>query len=162
MLGIGKEELGLYILKADDRAILNHQGTHSSSIVHTIPGDTNKCSNLANNKTCAISSLWHQRLGNAPLKVLRSIDALHSMQLREHHCTVCPIAKQSRLPFPTSSPCSKSIFDIVHGDVWCPYRVPTHDGKKYFLTLVDDYSRYTWLFLLHSKSDTIEMILNTV
>ncbi|XP_019256260.1 PREDICTED: uncharacterized protein LOC109234646 [Nicotiana attenuata] len=115
VLGIGKGELGMYILKEEDRAILHHQGTHSNS--HTIPGDTNKCSNLANSKACDVSSLWHQILGHAPLKVLRSVDALHNMQLKEHHCTVCPIAKQSRLPFPTSSPCSNYIFDIVHDTV---------------------------------------------
>ena len=40
-------------------------------------------------------------------------------------------------------------------DVWGPYRVPTHDGKRYFLTLVDDYSRFTWLILLNSKAEVI-------
>lgn len=29
-------------------------------------------------------------------------------------------------------------------DVWCPYKKPTYDRKYYFVTIVDDYSRYTW------------------
>ncbi|XP_075108843.1 uncharacterized protein LOC142180694 [Nicotiana tabacum] len=33
--------------------------------------------------------------------------------------------------------------------------VPTYDGKKYFLTLVDDYSRYSWIFLLPTKVEVI-------
>ncbi|XP_075101279.1 uncharacterized protein LOC142176810 [Nicotiana tabacum] len=86
---------------------------------------------------------------------------LYILKLKEHHCTVCPVAKQSRLPFPTSSSCSKYIFDIVHGDVWRPYKVATHDEKRYFLTLVNEYSRFSWLFLLHSKSDTVELLLKT-
>ena len=71
------------------------------------------------------------------------------------HCIVCPLAKQTRIPFPLSTSQSDACFHIVHGDVWGPYRVPTYDGKKYFLTLVDDYSRYTWIFLLNSKSEVI-------
>lgn len=40
-------------------------------------------------------------------------------------------------------------------DVWGPYRVPTHDRKYYFLTVVDDYLRETWIFLMHMKNETI-------
>ncbi|XP_070009654.1 uncharacterized protein [Nicotiana sylvestris] len=35
-----------------------------------------------------------------------------------------------------------------------PYRVPTCDGKRFFVTVVDDYTRFTWTFFMHSKSDT--------
>lgn len=43
---------------------------------------------------------------------------------------------------------------------WCwePYKVPTHDRKKYFLTLLDDHSRFTWVFLLPSKVEVIVII----
>ena len=84
------------------------------------------------------------------------------MSVHDHHCSICPIAKQSRLPFPTSLSHSISVFDIIHGDVWGPYRVPNHDGKRYFLTLVDDMSRYTWIFLLHTKSDIVVVLKDFV
>nr|XP_016498339.1 PREDICTED: uncharacterized protein LOC107817075 [Nicotiana tabacum] len=45
-------------------------------------------------------------------------------------------------------------------DVWGPYRIPTHDNKRYFLTLVDDYSKYIWIFLLTTKADTIVALKN--
>lgn len=35
---------------------------------------------------------------------------------------------------------------------------PCIDGKRYFVTIVDDYTRYTWIFLLHSKSDAIVVL----
>ena len=38
-------------------------------------------------------------------------------------------------------------------DVWGPYSIPTLDGYKYFLTIVDDATQATWLFLMKSKSD---------
>lgn len=43
-------------------------------------------------------------------------------------------------------------------DLWGPYKTPTHDGHKYFLTVVDDLSRYTWIFLLRLKSDVCIII----
>ncbi|XP_019248461.1 PREDICTED: uncharacterized protein LOC109227719 [Nicotiana attenuata] len=61
--------------------------------------------------------------------------------------------KQTRLPFPISHSKSASSFQLVHMDVWGPYRVNTHNGYRYFLTLVDDSTRMTWTFLLRLKSD---------
>lgn len=37
--------------------------------------------------------------------------------------------------------CTKGIMDYIHSDFWGPARVPTHGGSRYFLTMVDDYSR---------------------
>ena len=42
---------------------------------------------------------------------------------------------------------------MVRLDVWGPYKKPTFDGNRFFLIVVDDYSRMTWLFLLKNKSD---------
>lgn len=44
-------------------------------------------------------------------------------------------------------------FDLIHADIWVPYKLPTVDGNKYFLTLVDGVFRMTWLFLLKFKFD---------
>lgn len=68
-------------------------------------------------------------------------------------CSICPLAKQTRLPFSQSTGRATCSFDLVHGDVWGPYRVPIYDGNRYFLTLVDDHSRLVWIFLLKLKSD---------
>lgn len=43
-------------------------------------------------------------------------------------------------------------------DVWGPYGVNTHDDKRYFLIIVDDFSRNTWTYLLGLKSDAIHVI----
>lgn len=52
-------------------------------------------------------------------------------------CDVCHKAKQYRDPFPLSSHVSESLGDLIHLDVWGPYRTATHEGYKYFLTIVD-------------------------
>lgn len=38
-------------------------------------------------------------------------------------------------------------------DMWGPYKTTTFDGNKYILTIVDDYTKMTWIFLLKLKSD---------
>lgn len=110
-------------------------------------------------------SLWHKRLWHAPMKVLQKNNSLPHVPIQDHHCTVCLIAKQSRLPFPHSTSCSAHPFELVHVDVWEPYRVPTYDGKRYFMTLVDDFSKYTWLFLMNTKAEStivLKMVLTLV
>lgn len=65
---------------------------------------------------------------------------------------ICPLAKQTRLPFSTSIKTTKP-FELVYLDVWGMFHTPTHNGQNYFLTIVDDYSRATWLFLMNDKTE---------
>ncbi|GJZ31680.1 retrovirus-related pol polyprotein from transposon TNT 1-94 [Tanacetum coccineum] len=43
-------------------------------------------------------------------------------------------------------------------DTWRPYKVPTKGKFRYFLTIVADYSRATWTYLMVHKSDALEVI----
>ncbi|GJV26502.1 retrovirus-related pol polyprotein from transposon TNT 1-94 [Tanacetum coccineum] len=47
---------------------------------------------------------------------------------------------------------------MLHMDLCGPMRVASINGKKYILVIVDDYSRYTWVYFLHSKDETPEII----
>ena len=44
------------------------------------------------------------------------------------------------------------VFELLHCDLWGPYKT-TSCGSKYFLTILDDYSRAVWIYLLPSKRD---------
>lgn len=48
------------------------------------------------------------------------------------HCLICAQSKQFRLLFPHIISKTKSPFDLIHVDVWGPYKHLTHDGLKYF------------------------------
>lgn len=43
------------------------------------------------------------------------------------------------------------IFESIHCDLWGSYQTESHSGAKYFLTIVDDYSRGVWLYLPADK-----------
>lgn len=59
------------------------------------------------------------------------------------------------MSFPVSNSRATFVFDLLHLDVWGPFHVPTFDDNKLFLTIVDDYSRTTWVNLLKVKSDIV-------
>ncbi|XP_031256958.1 uncharacterized protein LOC116114962 [Pistacia vera] len=69
-------------------------------------------------------------------------------------CDVCALAKQSRLPFSVSSMLSVRPFDLIHCDIWGPYKIASLSGAKYFFTIVDDYSRFTWSIPSTSSNST--------
>ena len=117
VLGIGKENEGLYILKKDVTTKLSNGQVSSGECAKKAACKRIKPIGFSSTVD-SLSSLWHKRLGHAPLKVLIRIKKLNIVSVHEHHCSICPIAKQSRLPFPTSISNSVSVFDIIHGDVW--------------------------------------------
>ncbi|KAL5563154.1 hypothetical protein UlMin_032901 [Ulmus minor] len=106
--------------------------------------------------------LWHNRLGHLSFKkldCLRShLDLDSTRYNKADPCYICPLAKQRRISFVSNNHMAKSPFDLIHCDVWGPYHVSSHSGYRYFLTLVDDCTRFTWLFLLKQKSDVKSII----
>ena len=44
-------------------------------------------------------------------------------------------------------------FELVHSNVWGPCPVISPTGFKYFVTFIDDLSRFTWLYLMKSHSE---------
>jgi len=56
----------------------------------------------------------------------------------------------------------KKCFDLIHVYVWGPYSFTSIHGHKYFLTIVDDYSRYIWVFPLKQKSEVVKILKDFV
>jgi len=74
-------------------------------------------------------------------------------------CDSCLAGKQRRLPFPKkASYRAGDTLELVHGDLCGPITPATHGGRRYFLLLVDDCSRYMWLHLLSSKDEAPAVI----
>ena len=103
--------------------------------------------------------IWHSKLDHLYDKCLAMIKSqLHCNRFtRTDPCYICPLAKQKRLPFISHNTLLPFPFDLIHCDIWGPYHVHSHSGHKYFLTLVDDCTRFTWIFLLKEKSDVAKV-----
>ncbi|KAK6153634.1 hypothetical protein DH2020_013273 [Rehmannia glutinosa] len=70
-------------------------------------------------------------------------------------CDSCVLGKQHKVkfpvsPFPNQSVCT-DILEYLHADVWGPSSEPTQGGNKYFLSIIDDFSRKVWVFLMKNK-----------
>ncbi|GAB2265073.1 hypothetical protein Dimus_037799 [Dionaea muscipula] len=107
--------------------------------------------------------LWHVRLGHSSLQVREEQpDCLvfSPSSVRHFNCNICHLAKQKRLSFPSNPHKVDNIFDLIHIDIWGPFHIHSVEGFRYFLTIVDDKSRYTWAYFLKAKSDVREVLPN--
>ncbi|CAI7790885.1 unnamed protein product, partial [Closterium sp. NIES-54] len=116
--------------------------------------------------------LLHHRLGYPSLPCLRGMAsrALVSGLPRSlpslppgpaPTCVPCVEGRQGADPHSSSSPPAEAPLQTLHMDLWGPARVRGQGHERYFLRVVDDYSRYTTVFLLRSKGEVTEGIRQT-
>ena len=73
-------------------------------------------------------------------------------------CDACQQGKSHQLPFSESSRVVKHPLELVFSDVWGPAQTST-SGHNYYISFVDAYSRFTWLYLLKRKSDVFDIFV---
>jgi transposase InsO family protein len=74
----------------------------------------------------------------------------------EHFCDGCALGKMHHTPFPRASTYrAERVLDLVHGDLCGLITPATPSSNKYFLSVVDDFSRYMWLEVLRSNDEAI-------
>lgn len=52
---------------------------------------------------------------------------------------------------------TKEPLDLVHTDLWGPSSMPSSKGCKYYMSFIDDYSRFTWIYFLSAKSQALDV-----
>ncbi|GJV67811.1 retrovirus-related pol polyprotein from transposon TNT 1-94 [Tanacetum coccineum] len=121
---------------------------------------------LMSKATSTKSWLWHRRLSHLnfgtinDLTRLDLVDGLPKFKYeKDHLCSACERGKSKKASHPLKIVQSDhSKLELLHMDLCGPMRVASINGKKYILVIVDDYSRYTWVYFLHSKDETPEII----
>src|SRR3954471_22293273 len=109
----------------------------------------------------ATSELWHHSLGHpseARLRHLFKTGALGKFSFSSlNKCEHCPLAKQIATSFSSSDNVSSACFDLVHSDVWGPSPILSISGYSYYICFVDDFSRYTWVYLLRYRFEVFQI-----
>ncbi|CAI7845564.1 unnamed protein product, partial [Closterium sp. NIES-53] len=114
--------------------------------------------------------LWHHRLGHPSLPRLRS---MHSRVLvfglprslpslppsPAPPCIPCVEGRQRATPHSSSFPQTEAPLQTLHLDVWGLARVRGQGHERYFLLVVDDYTRYTTVFPLQRKADVPDVLI---
>ncbi|KAJ9538194.1 hypothetical protein OSB04_030927 [Centaurea solstitialis] len=125
------------------------------SMGSTFVGSVTPAHSLVENES-DLTRLWHMRLGHVSEKgmvILSKKGLLGGHKVAElAFCEHCIFGKQRRVSFSKAVHTTKSTLDYLHADCWGPSQVPSFGGGRYFLSIVDDYSRMTWVFILKHKS----------
>nr|GEV58958.1 retrovirus-related Pol polyprotein from transposon TNT 1-94 [Tanacetum cinerariifolium] len=113
------------------------------------------------------SWLWHQRLSHLNFATINNlvknnlVQGLPKMKFEiDHLCSACEQGKIHRKHHKckTGFASNKPLY-LLYMDLCGSMRVQSINGKQYVLVVVDDYSRYTWVFFLHSKDEASEVII---
>ena len=108
--------------------------------------------------------VWHKRIGHVPTNKIKllPIDVIFPKGIQDFPCDVCPKAKQQRLPFHLTTISANAAFELIHVDTWGPYHTKTYTGHRFFLTIIDDYTRTTWTYLMVTKDEALGLIKSFV
>ena len=111
--------------------------------------------------------LWHRRYGHLGIQNLKRlvvedmVVGLRSDMTQDIGvCEPCAEGKHHRSKFPTAGgKRGKEILDLVHSDVCGKMSTGSLSGCEYFLTIIDDKTRYTWIYVLKHKDEVFARFL---
>ncbi|GJW79287.1 retrotransposon protein, putative, ty1-copia subclass [Tanacetum coccineum] len=71
-------------------------------------------------------------------------------------CKSCISGKMARKPFPHQVKRAKDLLGLIHTDVCGPFRTVSREEANYFITFIDDFSRYGLIYLMKHKHEVFE------
>ncbi|XP_057454807.1 uncharacterized protein LOC130746255 [Lotus japonicus] len=156
-----KRRIGLGSLQPDElyHLVVSSSSSTCFSIQHSSISEINDFSHII-----PPGALWHFRLVHlshdrllALHTVNNSIDVSKSIV-----CDVCHLAKQKRKMFTVSFSKAQKCFRLVHMDIWGPLAQASVHNHMYFLTILDDCSRFVWVVLLNNKGEVQQQVNNFI
>ncbi|GJT43882.1 retrovirus-related pol polyprotein from transposon TNT 1-94 [Tanacetum coccineum] len=114
--------------------------------------------------------LWHKRLAHLNFKTINKLAkqnlviGLPSLVYsKDKPCSSCEKGKHHRASFKTKQTSSiKKCLHLLHMDLFGPVTPRSINHEKYTLVIVDEYSRYTWVYFLKKKSQAPETIMSFI
>jgi hypothetical protein len=122
------------------RVIINEPTVESSGMAPTSPPGSSLLK----------SRLWHRRLAHLNPTAIQSI--VKGYTHYDSMCTVCIQAKHKQRFIKVPVKRTMKPFQLVHSDVCSPFFTPTFGDNRYYILFIDDYTRYTSLWLLPNKN----------
>jgi transposase InsO family protein len=140
----GKLSPDMYELRVPHRSLAVKQNQHTPNCQHS----------------------WHRRFGHRHPEDVQKLEIkkmatglkIQDCGIREV-CECCIKGKMSRCPIPKKATTrATSVLELVHTDLCGPMQNATPSGKRYFMTMIDDYSRFTQVYFLKFKSEVSKFI----
>ncbi|GFS97981.1 retrovirus-related Pol polyprotein from transposon TNT 1-94 [Trichonephila clavipes] len=160
----------LQLMKQDlEKAENAYLSSFTSKKSKTLPGATAAAHGDPNGKNDyqKKSEIWHQRfchVNNDYLIKTSKNDSVKGLpRLTDNskaHCIPCKLAKSKRVSFKkTGAVRSKRPLELLHMDLCGPMPTESQGGNKYFLSIIDDYSRKVTVFPIRNKSDVFHTFI---
>ncbi|GJU47575.1 retrovirus-related pol polyprotein from transposon TNT 1-94 [Tanacetum coccineum] len=125
--------------------------------VMVVKNDINKVNSSA--YLIESSNVWHGRLRHVNFNSMRRLIKFNSIPNfhidSKNKCETCVEAKLTRSSF-KSVKWKTEPFDMIHTDICDLKSLPTKGGNKYFITFIDDCTKYCYVYLLKSKDEAID------
>ena len=103
--------------------------------------------------------MWHKQLGHLNYDTLKKLpEYVEDVKIVESSekskiCSICIEGKQTKLPHDQHRTRAKGPLQLVHSDVMGPISPLSHDGKRYVVTFICDFTHFTAVYLIEYKSD---------
>ena len=106
---------------------------------------------------------WHARLGHPAAPIVRHVLHRHDLPVVSNKtaktiCDACQQGKSHQLAFSESSRVVKHPLELLFSDVW-GHAQTSVSGHNYYVSFIDAYSHFTWLYLIKHKSDVFYVFL---
>jgi hypothetical protein len=115
--------------------------------------------NVVNHVMNDESNVWHLRLCHVNFGCMMRLASLSLIpkftSIKNSKCHVCVEPKQTRKPHKTAEARNLAPLELVHSDLREINGVLTKGGKTYFMTLIDDSTRFCYIYLLKSKDEVL-------
>ncbi|GJX29714.1 zinc finger, CCHC-type containing protein [Tanacetum coccineum] len=104
------------------------------------------------------SILCHARLGHVHFKRMQDMSKdglILAFDMDTEKCKTCMLNKITKKPFQNVKRETK-VLELIHSDLCDLHATPSLGNKKYFVTFIDDASRFCYVYLLHSKDEALD------
>lgn len=108
--------------------------------------------------------LGHNRFGHPSASITKMLLRHLQIPLPKFYpshlpCQACDQAKAHNLPHPPTFSKSIGPFHLTFIDVWGPTHCLSIKGNRFYVSILDDYSKYIWLFPMSAKSQVPNIII---
>lgn len=132
--------------------------------VHAKPRGQDSPIMMCSAKSSKTLELWHKRLGHlnkGTLKRMISEKIVEGLDMNVKTddtpiCGPCQVGKQTRNSFPGHFNRDVSNGEVTHSDLCGPIAVTSCGGARYFVTFIDQHSRFVTAIPLKKKSDVLD------
>ncbi|KAM6582045.1 hypothetical protein CsatB_009047 [Cannabis sativa] len=156
---VGKVDKGLYKFDQSLQSISQSSNHSSNAAPVSLPKAVFQSQLNASTVPFSNFNLWHNRLGHPSKQIVQSVMAKCNITPINKNtfdlCTACCLGKHHKLPYSNSDTVYTAPLQLLHTDLWGPAPMVSSNGYRYYISFVDAYSRYTWLYLLRTKDEAL-------